>query len=268
MLLGTQDTPDFPRDLREKFTFLKREGFDCFEMDGGLLLERQKELPELIRETELPVCSGCNGYRGWIGDIDEERRQQGISDLREMLRVLSSIGADGMVVPAAYGMCTNRLPGRHSPRSAEEDREILLDSLGALDEKAGREGVCIFLEPLNRFADHMINTVGQAVDLIKAGRFSHVKVTFDFYHLSMEEDSLSGTISRYGSYIGRVHLSENHRYQPGTGSVDFRTHLSELREAGYDGPVVIESMIRPEQGETPLAAYLKSASYVRSLLPA
>ena len=44
MLLGTQDRDFFPTDLHEKFRFAKDMGFDCFEVDGKLLLERTDEL--------------------------------------------------------------------------------------------------------------------------------------------------------------------------------------------------------------------------------
>ena len=267
MILGTQDKDFFPSDLKEKFLFLKEKGFDCFEIDGKLLLEHRKELPEIIRETGMYVCSGCNGYRGWIGDIDEERRQAGLADLKEMLAALAEIGAEGMFIHAAYVMCTTRLPGRQSPRSKEEDRRILLDSLSQLDVVARKKGVYLFLEPLNSFADHMINTVETAVSLIEEGGFTNVKVTCDFYHLAMEEDELSATFRKYGKYIGRVHLCENPRLQPGTGSIDFKKHMATLKEVGYDGPAVIECMVRVNPGDaSPLDAFLKSVPYMKQFM--
>lgn len=39
MLLGTQDKDFFPVDLVEKFCFLKKMGFECYEIDGKLLVE-------------------------------------------------------------------------------------------------------------------------------------------------------------------------------------------------------------------------------------
>ena len=40
MLLGTQDRDFFPQDLTEKFKFVKSIGFECFEIDGKVLMEK------------------------------------------------------------------------------------------------------------------------------------------------------------------------------------------------------------------------------------
>ena len=82
MLLGTQDRDFFPKDLVEKLTFAKEMGFEYFEIDGKVLMEQKDELKEAIKESGLPVSSACGGYRGWIGDFIEERRLNGIADLK------------------------------------------------------------------------------------------------------------------------------------------------------------------------------------------
>lgn len=46
MLLGTQDRDFFPKDLVEKLTFAKEMGFECFEIDGKVLMEQKDELKE------------------------------------------------------------------------------------------------------------------------------------------------------------------------------------------------------------------------------
>ena len=267
MMLGTQDKPFFPQDIKEKLLFLRSAGFECFEIDGKLLLEQKEAVLQAVRETGFPVCSGCNGYGGWIGDLDEARRQQGLADLEKILCALRDVGADGMVVPAAYGMATRRLPGRQPARTPEEDRKVLLDSLSRLNGVAEKLGLYIFLEPLNSFADHMINKAATAVSLIEEGGFGHVRITCDFYHMALEEDDISAVFRKYAPYIGRVHLSENHRYQPGTGFLDFKKHFETLREVGYQGPAIIESMVRVNEGDRDeLDAYLKSVAYLKPIL--
>lgn len=179
MILGTQDKDFFPSDLKEKFAFVKEIGFDCFEIDGKVLLENTEEVKMAIRETGLAVSSACGGYRGWIGDFIEERRQNGIADLKQILRAVSEVGGSGVVVPAAWGMFTYRLPPMVSPRSAEGDRAAILDSLAQLDPVAKEHGVWLYLEPLNRYQDHMLNTISDAVSVIEEGKFERVKITGD-----------------------------------------------------------------------------------------
>ena len=74
-----------------------------------------------------------------------------------------------MITPAAWGMFTRRLPPfDEPPRTPEEDREVLRRGLAELGAHAEAAGVVLLLEPLNRYEDHMVNTLAQAAELIAA----------------------------------------------------------------------------------------------------
>lgn len=264
MRLGTQDREFFPQGFREKFRFLEAIGFDCFEIDGKVLLDHLEEVRDAVRVTGFPVSTACGGYRGWIGDFIEERRLNGVEDLKRILPALKAVGATGIVVPAAWGMFSLRLPPMIPPRSREGDRKAILASLQELDPVARANGVYLYLEPLNRYQDHMLNTLHDAVEIIRTGGFESVRVTGDFYHMSIEEDDISESLRRYREYLGHIHIAENHRYQPGTGSIDFGGHIRTLMEIGYDGAVVNEGRIR---GEDPLEACIESVRYMRRFIP-
>ena len=79
------------------------------------------------------------------------------------------------------------------------------------------EWIYIYLEPLNRYQDHMLNTLQDAMDIIRRGGFEMVKITADFYHMAIEEDDISRSLTEFRDVIGHIHIAENHRYQPGTG---------------------------------------------------
>ena len=263
MLFGTQDKDFFPADFHEKFRVMKEMGFDCFETDGKVLVEHTDELIRASRDTGMVISSACGGYRGWIGDFIEERRLNGIEDLKEILKRISEAGGTGVVVPAAWGMFTYRLPPMVSPRSKEGDRRAILDSLLQLDPVAQENDVWIYLEPLNRYQDHMLNTLADAKSILDEGGFSRVKLTFDTYHMNIEEDHMLASLKEYAPYIGHVHIAENHRYQPGTGSIDWEGLVRTLREISYEGAVVNEGRVR---GEDPFKVYGESAAFMRSVL--
>ena len=168
-----------------------------------------------------------------------------------------------MVVPAAWGMFTFRLPPMVSPRSHEGDVKAIMDSLSELDKVAKECGVYIYLEPLNRYQDHMLNTIQDAVNIIDKGMYEMVKITGDFYHMSIEEDDISESLIKYKDYYGHIHIAENHRYQPGTGSIDFKRHMNTLKEIGYEGAVINEGRIR---GENALEAYKSSIPYMKQFM--
>ena len=263
MLYGTQDRDFFPRNFVDRLNYIKELGYDCYEVDGKELVEKTAEIKDAVEKTKVPVTTACNGYRGWIGDFIEERRLNGVTDLKEILRCIAEVGGTGVVIPAAWGMFTFRLPPHVPPRSHEGDVKAIQDSLKELDPVAGEYGVKIYLEPLNRYQDHMLNTTKDGVDMIDMGHFKNVQITADFYHMSIEEDDISETLRKYKDYIGHVHIAENHRYQPGTGSIDFKRHMQTLKEIGFDGAVVNEGRIR---GENPLEAYQKSVTYMKQFI--
>lgn len=263
MRLGTQDKDFFPQDLVEKFKFVKSMGFECFEIDGKVLVDNVETVKKAVEESGLAVSSACGGYRGWIGDFIEERRQNGVEDLKEIIRALKEVGGKGVVVPAAWGMFTFRLPPMTSPRSHEGDVQAILASLKELDAVAEEHGIYLYLEPLNRYQDHMLNTLKDAMDIIEQGKFKMVKITADFYHMAIEEDDISESLLQFQNAIGHIHIAENHRYQPGTGSIDWKRHIQTLKDMGYEGDVVNEGRIR---GENPQAVYQKSVDFIKQFM--
>lgn len=110
------------------------------------------------------------------------------------------------------------------------DVKAIIDSLTELEKTAEETGTYLYLEPLNRYQDHMLNTQEDAVNIIRQGGFKRVKLTSDFYHMAIEEDDISETLKKYKDYVGHIHIAENHRYQPGTGSIDWKRHMETLKE--------------------------------------
>lgn len=261
MKIGTQNQAFFPADILEKFKYVKAMGFDGFEIDGKLLVENVQAVKAAIAETGLPVTTACGGYDGWIGDFIEERRLNGLQQITRILEALAEVRGKGIVVPAAWGMFTYRLPPMNSPRSQAGDRKAVSDSLRYLDEVAARTGTKVYLEPLNRYQDHMINTLADARSYIEENQLKHTQIIGDFYHMNIEEDDISQAFHKNRDLLGHVHIADNHRYQPGSGSLDFKKHFEQLRADGYDGYIVYEGRIRAED---PAAAYQQSLQFLRT----
>ena len=263
MKLATQDKPFFPTALVEKLAFVKELGFEAYEIDGSVLVKQFAEVKEAMEKTGLSVSSVCGGYRGWIGDFNTEKRLQAVLDITKILECAGEIGATGIVVPAAWGMFSLRLPPMTPPRSHEDDEVALLDSLSMLNAVAARTNTTVFLEPLNRYEDHMINTVEYAQSLIVKGGFKHVKITADFFHMNIEEKNIGNTIREFQDYIGHIHIADSHRYQPGDGHMDFTDGFAALLEIGYTGYMAFECRVL---GDDPALEYRKSVQYIKECI--
>jgi sugar phosphate isomerase/epimerase len=175
------------------------------------------------------------------------------------LSVIAEIGGRGVMTPASYGMFSRRLPPFEPPRSEAADREVLLAGLNELGEHAKSEGVQLYLEPLNRYEDHMVNRLGQAADLMREVGLDSVRVAADTYHMNIEEDDPPAALMAVAPYLGHVQVSESNRLQPGTGHVDWPAVLGALAAIGYDGYLALECRLRGE----PAAAVASVPPFLR-----
>lgn len=263
MKLATQNKAFFSDTLDKKLKEVKAFGFDGLEADGDILLNRFDELKQAVKETGVPVTSACGGYRGWIGDFKEEGRKNAIEDISVILERCGELGASGIVVPAAWGMFSLRLPPMTPPRSSEEDKRILLDSLSQLEMVCARTGTQVLLEPLNRYEDHMLNTLDAAGELIQEGGFEHVKIMADFFHMNIEEQDIKKSLIKWNDMIGHVHIADSHRFQPGDGHTDFVHGFEGLKEIGFDKTMAFECRILGEDQEE---LYKNSVIYIRKCM--
>ncbi len=261
--LATQDKPFFPAEYSAKLRMVKDFGFDGFEADGGMLLNDFDKLKQAVQETGVPITSVCGGYRGWIGDFCDYRRRVGLEDIRVILERAGELGAKGIVVPAAWGMFSLRLPPMTPPRPAEEDEAVLLDSLSQLQQVCQASGTTVLLEPLNRYEDHMLNTLEAAGKLIQKGGFSHVKIMADFFHMNIEEPDIAKSLHVWKDLVDHVHIADSHRFQPGHGHTDFVSGFSALREIGFAGTMAFECRVLGDDQE---GLYRQSVTYIRECM--
>jgi sugar phosphate isomerase/epimerase len=249
--------------LEEKWDFCARVGFDGIELLGGGAFAFRERLPELRRARAAGVVmpTVCVQMRHFIGDFDRERRRDAIANMQSLLSVIAELGGYGAITPAAYGMFSRRLPPFEPPRTPEDDRAVLLEGLRVLGEHAAREGALLLLEPLNRYEDHMVNTLQQAAELCRAVGLRSLAVMGDLYHMNIEERSTPAAIVEAGPLLRHVHLSDSNRHQPGVGHVDFPAAFRALRQIGFDAFMAIECRLAgaPEQALPEAARYLRGA---------
>ena len=247
----------------EKYMNAVKAGFDSIEVNARSvddLKERVNEIKKAAAASGISPSTICGGYRGWIGHFEKDMRNTAIKDIKALLPLMNSIGATGIVIPAAYGMFSKKLPPNIPPRGEDEDRKVLIESLSILGEAAAKHNITIIFEPLNRYEDHMVNTVGQAVDILRHVDNPFVATMVDFFHANIEEDDLAVIIKKFKDNIKHIHLADSNRMQPGKGHIDFTKPFKTLRDVDFDGYCALECSIIGE-GLTPLKEtldYLKS----------
>lgn len=182
--------------LQEKWAFAQDAGFDAVELRSRGDFHFRDRLPELKQALADGVVmpTVCVEMLHFFAAFDDGLRKDALEQMKSQLSVAAEIGARGVQTPASYGMFSRRLPPFEPPRSEEEDREVLLTGLTELGEHARKEGVTLYLEPLNRYEDHMVNRLDQAVDLLSTVGLDSVKIGIDSYHMNIEEADPSAAI--------------------------------------------------------------------------
>jgi sugar phosphate isomerase/epimerase len=231
-------------DILGKWEFAASAGFDGIELHGTeAWLGRLDDLRS-AREQGVVFSSVCVISDRFIGDFDGKRRREAVEHMKHLLSGIAELGGRGAITPAAFGLATKRLPPFEVPRTEQEDRRVLLDALEELGEHAENEGTLVLLEPLNRYEDHMLNRVEQAVELCNAVGRPSVRVMGDLFHMNIEEDDLGESIRQSDGHIAHVHLADSNRLQPGAGHTDFAGAFAALRGIGFDGYMAMECGIR------------------------
>ncbi|MGQ0479595.1 MAG: sugar phosphate isomerase/epimerase family protein [Pseudonocardia sp.] len=249
--------------LQQKWDAAQRFGYDGIELRGQGGHRIRERLPELHRARRDGVVMNtvCVEMSHFIGDFDAERRVDAVANLRTQLSVIAELGGTAAMTPASYGMFSRRLPPFTPPRSPEADREVLLDALGELGRHAAAEGVQILLEPLNRYEDHMVNRLEQAVELAAATGLDSVGVVADSYHMNIEEAHPPTALLAAAHKLAHVQVSDSNRFEPGAGHLDWAAFLTALTEVGYPGELGLECRLSgPGEQVLPKAAAVLRAA--------
>ncbi|WP_265521973.1 sugar phosphate isomerase/epimerase family protein [Oerskovia flava] len=158
--------------------------------------------------------------------------------LRRVVDAAHAIGARVIGGPAYASVGRT---WRLDPVEREAAYDELADHLGPVVEHARGAGITVGIEPLNRYETSLVNTVDQALEVVRRLPEDGVGLMLDVYHMNIEETDLQAAIARAGDRIAHVQVCGNDRGAPGTDHLDWPALLGALDDAGYDGPLVIES---------------------------
>ena len=198
-----------------------------------------RELRRAVEGHGLEVSAISTGlsyveYGYSLSSLDPEPRRRSIEFFKRYLELSAELGARKVVVGLARGRCRDD--------ECPEARRRLVEALEELDDYAGSVGSTLVIEPLNRYETNLINTLSEAITIVR--RLRNARVLLDTFHAMLEEDSVYNAITRAAGYIGHVHFADSNRRAPGLGMLDWERIVLRLVKAGYRGFVSIES--RPD----------------------
>ncbi|MEV0641770.1 sugar phosphate isomerase/epimerase family protein [Streptomyces sp. NPDC050619] len=223
--------------LQAKWDVARAAGYDAIELCAQGAFHFASRLEELrqARKDGVVMATVCADLTHFFGAFDEDLRRDALAQTKSQLSVIAEIGGRGVQTPASSGMSERRPASCETPRTEAEDREVLLTGLTELGEHARKEGVTLFLEPVNRYEDHMVNRLDQAADLIRATGLDSLRIGIDSHHMNIEESDPAAAILAHADLIGHAQVADSNRLQPGAGHLDWPAWLGALHTIGYDG---------------------------------
>jgi D-psicose/D-tagatose/L-ribulose 3-epimerase len=225
------------QECRRAVLLTKETGFDLIEIP--LLDPAAVEGPmtrEVLESHGIEAsCSLGLAFDTDVSSADPAVSARGEELLGAAIDTTSAIGASflGGVVHSAMG--------KYLEPPSDRGRRNCVEALKRLAARAANAGVTIGVEAVNRYESNLVNTAGQALELIDEIGAQNVVAHLDSYHMNIEEEGLRAAIELCGSRLGYVHLGESHRGYLGMGTVNFPELFETLAEIDYTGPLTFES---------------------------
>jgi D-psicose/D-tagatose/L-ribulose 3-epimerase len=213
-------------------------GLDAVEIP---LMELDAVDPEAIRSraqgagVDLITSVACSEDADPSSEDDGVRRAA-----RDFLqRCVDATAAMGATV--FTGVTYSALGRRLTRRPDATDMRRAAAVLRPVAVHAADRGVTVGIEPVNRYESFLVNTAGQALELMELIGEPNVGIHLDAYHMNIEEDDFRTPVELVADNLVHFHLSESHRGVPGRGTVDWEGIMGALGDAGYSGYVGLES---------------------------
>jgi D-psicose/D-tagatose/L-ribulose 3-epimerase len=127
------------------------------------------------------------------------------------------------------------------PAEQKKEWALVVRNLKVLTKYAEQKGVQICVEPLNRFETDFLNTVEQALKLVKDVGSKALKIHLDTFHMNIEQKNQADSIRKAGKLLAHFHACGSDRGTPGNDHIDWKPIVKALKDIKYDGDVVIES---------------------------
>jgi D-psicose/D-tagatose/L-ribulose 3-epimerase len=252
-------TTHVTRDLYPTLGKLKQAGFDGVEIpifEGTA--EHYKDVRRELDKQGLActVVTVATPEANPISD-DAAVREAAVERMKWVLDMTAIVGGDILAGPyhSPLGVFSGTGPtGDELKRAA--------DLLRKTAEMAKKVNVRLALEYLNRFECYLLTTAADTRALVKRVDHPNCRMMYDTFHAHIEEKDQAKAYTSVADSVIHVHISENDRGTPGTGQIHWDDTFRALRQAKYDGWLVIEAFGRA------LPALAAATKVWRDLFPA
>ena len=235
LLLWTGDVTDAHLPIME---MLKGVGYDGVELpmfapDDAKFAALGKKLDGLgLGRTAVTIRGEADNPIS----PDASVRAKGIAATKAVLDSCAAVGAELLVGPyhSALGYFSGAGP-------TPDEWKWGVESMRNVAEHAGKVGVTLAVECLNRFETYLLNTHADAARFVREVDHPSCRIMYDTFHANIEEKGVTKAIESSADVLAHIHISENDRSTPGKGAIRWDETFDALHNVHYDGWLVVEA---------------------------
>jgi sugar phosphate isomerase/epimerase len=227
---------------------IRKAGYDGIEIAPFTLAEDPATIsPSRRREYSAVIQSEGLRFVGlhWlmvspkglhVTTPDASLRARSWLHIRNLIDLCADLGPDGVMV---FGSPHQR--ATTGGLSRKEATRHYVDGLSAVATHAAERGVTILVEALPRGQCDVVQTLDEAVGIVREIASPGVRTMFDTHNAIDEAEPHAVLLDRHYDLIRHVHVNELDGRHCGAGSYDFKPILDVLRKHHYPGWVSLEA---------------------------
>ncbi len=221
---------------------------------------RRRELRETIQSEGL-VFAGLHWLLlapKWlhVTTSDRQLREKSWAYFPKIIDFCADLGDKGVMI---FGSPKQRASQGNSKAEATK---LFRDGLASVAPHAGQRGVTILIEPLPSKDTDVVNTLAEAVRIVREIRHPAIQTMFDFHNTVDEREPLDKLVRQYFANIRHVHINEMDGRYPGTGKLNFSLVFQVLADLKYSHWISLEVF---EWKEGPDVVARATMEYLRNL---
>jgi D-psicose/D-tagatose/L-ribulose 3-epimerase len=224
---------------------------------------QRSELRRIAADSGVPITGLHYILRAPAGlsitSRDKAQRERTIEVMKALCDLAADLGARTMV----HGSPDQR---RLEAGNEIDGRRRAIDCWAAMAPTAEQAGVVYCIEALAPPAANFINTVEEAVGIVKTIGSPAIVTMIDCSAAgAFEKEPVADLIRRYvpTGLIGHMHFNDPNRRGPGDGVLQYGPILKALSEVNYRGNAGIEPFVYIPNG---LATAARNIGYIRGVL--
>ncbi len=228
------------KDPIAQIQFIAAQGFQGIE-DNFMKIRSKEQQLAIARELKkqgMQLGSFVHNTTTWqdatLVSKPSEVQEIILKEIRETIEVAKRV--DGKYLTLLSGKS-------HPTMERQYQKANFIENLRVIAKEAEKAGLILGLEAINgkEFPGTFITKVTDAYEIVKAVNSPSIKLTFDMYHVQIENGNIINNFDQTFDEIAYIHMADNPgRSEPGTGEMNFENLLKHIYYSGYTGFIDME----------------------------